>query len=215
MTLRTKLELAAGILAAALCIYGLRQARAEHRARAAAEATAKTAQSQIIEAQKQRDQLAAADAARDQAAQQKISALEKSAAAAQTPQQIIKWLPAQLPKSIPQPIILHQEPQTLANPAPEITAQIPEADLVPLKNLTLEAQTCLADLPAAQQNLTSCQRQLQLAGEQLSAAERQRDAYKAALKGGTFWQRLKSRAKEALFVGGATAAVMCGSGHCK
>src|SRR5690242_885668 len=99
LTLRTKIEAGAAIAALALAIFAMHELRAEHRARAAAESTARAAQTQITEAQKQRDQLAAEDAARDKSAQQKIADLEKSAAAAQTPQQIIKWLPAQLPKS--------------------------------------------------------------------------------------------------------------------
>lgn len=212
MTLRTKIEAAIAAVFLLCAVLGL---RAERKARAAAEAVAKTEQAQIADLAKQRDNLAAGDRARDRAAQQTIAALQKSAAAAQTPAQIIKWLPAQLPKSIPQPVIIHEEPKTLENPAPNFQATIPQADLVPLKNLALDAQTCAAALPVAQQNLSSCKAQLKLAGEQLSAAEKERDAYEQALKGGTFWQRTKSGAKKIAIGVGLGVAVVCGSGHCK
>jgi hypothetical protein len=211
---RTKIELASGILAAALCIYGLHEARAEHEARAAAEATAKSAQAQIADAQRQRDALVAADRERNAETQQKIAVLEKSAAQAKTPEQIVKWLPRQLPP-LPAPFEITLPPATPQNLTPPAEVSIPQADLVPLRELTLKAQACEAELPAAQSGLSSCQQQLKMAGEQLSAAEHQRDAYKTALQGGTFWQRIKSRAKEALFIAGGTAAVMCGTGHCK
>ena len=48
-----------------------------------------------------------------------------------------------------------------------------------------------------------------------SAAENQRDAYKAALKGGTFWTRTKKAAKFLAIGGAIGVGLVCASGHCK
>jgi len=246
MNTRTKIEAGAAIAFLLCAGFGL---RAERKARDAAQAVQKTQQAQIVDLQKQRDQLAAGDKVRETAVEARISALEKSAAAAQTPQQIAAYLtsvlsaapereaPAaaqrasQVPgkgslgeelsgkgsaaaPALPQPIAISIPAPTAQSPTPSAIARIPEEDLAPLKNLAVQAQTCAAELPAAQQNLSSCQSQLKLAGEQLSAAQRESAAWKKAAKG-TFWTRLKTRAKWLSIGVGFGAAALCGSGHCK
>lgn len=222
MTSRTRLEAAAGILALAFCVYGVHEYRAERRARAAAEATAKAAQAQIVDAQHQRDVLARADASRDADAQKEIAGLQAQAAKAATPKQIVAYLNAELAKNtkLPVPVEIALPPvnQSLTLPPnglPSATLSIPAPDLQPLRDLAVQAQQCAVELPVAKSDLSSCQTQLKLAGEQLSAAERQRDAYAAALKGGTWWHRTVHALKIFGIGAAAGAAAVCGSGHCK
>lgn len=70
-------------------------------------------------------------------------------------------------------------------------------------------------LASAQQDAASLKSQLQLAGEQLSAVQKERDAAVKASKGGGFWSRVKRGVKFFLIGAGTGAAAVCGSGHCK
>jgi len=205
MTLREKFEVVGVLVVMGLVSIGIEQ----HDLRVKAEATVEKQQATIDDAQKQRDDQAAADRDRDAKTAAAIADLQKKAAAAVTPQQIAKWIPAQL-GDLPLPISIAVPPATVGNPTPAAVATIPEQDLAPLRDLVEKSQACSIALPAAQQDLASCKTQLQEAGEQLSAAEKQRDAYKQALKGGTFWHRVKHDAEVAgigIGIGAAAVAV--------
>jgi hypothetical protein len=209
MTLREKFEVVGVLVIMGLVSVGIEQ----HDLRVKAEATVEKQQARIDDAQKQRDDQAAADRDRDAKTAAAIADLQKKAAAAVTPQQIAKWIPAQL-GDLPLPISIAVPPATAGNPTPAAVATIPEQDLAPLRNMVEEMQTCSIALPAAQQDLASCKTQLTEAGAQLSAAEKQRDAYKQALKGGTFWHRVKHDGKVLAIGGAIAAAAICGTGHC-
>ena len=155
-----------------------------------------------------------ADQARDEATAKQLEAMQKLAAQIQTPAQIAAWIPKQIPGT-PQPITISVPPATTQNPTPDAIASIPQVDLPVLRDYVEKCREDSLKLSTCDQNLASQKEQLRLAGEQLSAVERERDAYKTAMKGGTFWSRTK-RAGKWLFVGAvAGAAAVCGSGHCK
>lgn len=213
MTLRTRIEIVVLILTLAGCATLFRAWLAEHDARLRAEASAKQEQLAIADLQKQRDSLARADRQRDATAEATIAQLKAQAAAAKTPEQIARWLPKEIP--LPKPLTVRVPPATAQNPSPPAIAAVPEEDLAPLRDFVLQAKTCAVALPAAQADLSSCQEQLRLAGEQLSASERESAAWKRAAKG-TFWGRLKRGAKWfAIGAAAGAAAATCASGHCK
>lgn len=213
LTLRAKLEIAAAIAALLFAFYGFHTWLAEHDARVRADAAVAAAQKQFDETGQQISALKSEDAARQAAADKQLAAIRAESAKATTPQQIAKWMPAQL--ALPAPISIAAPPAEPGQPTPSAIATIPEEDLAPLKDLIVQAKTCAVELPAAQQGLTSCQQQQKLAATQLADVEKQRDAYKLELKGGTFWHRVKHDAK-VIGIGVAIgAAATCASGHCK
>jgi hypothetical protein len=205
---RAKIEFVAVILVLALFALGFHEWIREHDARVQAEAAAKQAQGTIVDLQKQRDTLTAAAKQRDDAAAATIAALSRAAAAQTTPKQIAAWLPKQIP--VPQPVTVQIPAANPANPAPPAIASIPEADLAPLKDFIVQAKTCAVELPNARQDVSSCQQQLKLAGEQLSAAQNEAASWKKAAKG-TFWGRVKHDVK--WFAVGAAAGAIAGLAH--
>ena len=210
MTTRAKLEVVAALIIMGLISIGIEQ----HDARVRAEATVKTQQATIDTVQKQRDAQAVADADRDAKTAAAIADVKAKAEHAVTPEQIAAWIPKQL-GTLPAPVTIEVPKPTAENPTPAAQANIPAADLAPLRDLVTKAQECSLALPAAQQDAASCRTQLQEAGKQLSAAEKQRDAYKQALKGGTFLHRVKHDAKLLTIGAAIAAAAVCGTGHCK
>lgn len=202
---RAKIECVAVILAVLLAGIGFHEWMLEHDARIKAETSAKQDQGTIADLQKQRDTLTAADKQRDDAAAAAIATLSRAAASQTTPKQIAAWLPKEIP--VPQPITVQVPTTTPANPAPPAIASIPEADLAPIKDLLVQAKTCSLELPEAKSDLSSCQAQLKLAGEQLSAAQNEAASWKKAAKG-TFWGRVKHDVK--WFGVGAAAGAIAG-----
>lgn len=172
------------------------------------------AQQQIIAAaEKQTKAIQDAETERDRATAANVAALTAAAAHQTTPAEIAAWIPKQL--ATPQPITFTIPPATAANPTPAATASIPQADLPALRDQISECQVCGAKLSTAEEDLSGKDQQLKLAGEDLSAMTKERDAWKTAAKGGSFLSRLK-RASKWLVIGVAVgAAAVCGSGHCK
>lgn len=217
MTLRTRIEAAAAAVALLLALYAWHAWRAEGRARAAAESQAASAQKDFTQAAARIADLKKQDAAREAVAARQIARIKALSEAAKTPAQIVKWIPTQVP--LPAPVILRESNGTngtngVGSGGPQYAA-IPAADLDPLKDFIVQAKECAVELPAARQDLSSCQAQAKLAGEQLAAAERERDAYKTALQGGTLWRRLGHDLKVAGIGAAIGAAAVCGSGHCR
>jgi hypothetical protein len=70
-------------------------------------------------------------------------------------------------------------------------------------------------LAAAQQNLATKDQQLKLAGAQLSATQRERDAALTAAKGGSLWRRVQRNARWLAVGGAAATAALCATHHCK
>jgi hypothetical protein len=214
MLLRTKLEIAAGALFLAGSAFGFTTWLQEHDDRLRAQEQAAAAKKDFDQAADEMKQHADADKARDEATAKQLDAMQKIAAQIQTPAQIAAWLPKQVP-GLPQPITVTLPPATAQNPQPDAIASIPQADLPTLRDTVEKCRENSVRLSSCQADQTSKQEQLRLAGEQLSAVERERDAYKTAAKGGTFWTRTK-RAGKWIIVGAALGAgAVCGTGHCK
>jgi hypothetical protein len=214
MLLRTKLEIAAGALFVAGSAFGFTSWLGEHDDRLRAQAEASAAKKDFDKAADLMKQHADADKARDDATAKQLEAMQKLAAQIQTPAQIAAWLPKQVP-GLPQPITISVPPSTAQNPKPDAQASIPQADLPVLRDVVENCRENSVKLSTCQADQASKQEQLRLAGEQLSAVERERDAYKTALKGGTFWTRTKRAGKWIIVGAGLGAAAICGSGHCK
>ena len=217
MTTRVKLELAAAVAVLILCLIGLHTWLGEHDARLKAETTIAAQQKAFDQAGDQVKQLQASDKDRDAQTAATIAKLSDAASKQVTPAQIASWIPAQLQagKALPQPITIQLPPATAANPAPNAIASIPQADLPALRDEIASCQECGVKLSGAQADVASRDQQLKLAGEQLSAEGKERDAYKLELKGGTFWHRVKGGSQKVVIGIGIGLAFVCGSGHCK
>jgi hypothetical protein len=216
MTVRLKAELAAAVLALGLGVVGVRSWRSERNARAAAEQTAAADQKQIDQASHEITALKSADAARDKQTAVQLADLETAAQAAKTPVQITKYLTASFARSgAPVPVTIMIPAATLANPNPAAIASLPEIDLPFLRDQAEKCQADALEVTTDAADLASCRAQMKLAGEQLSAAENQSDAWKKAANGGTFLTRLKRGAKWFAIGAGAGAVALCGTGHCK
>ena len=214
ISLRAKLEIAAGCLAFAGSAFGFTTWLQEHDDRLRAQAEASAAKKVFDQTADQMKQHAEADKARDEATAKQLETMQRLAAQIQTPAEIAAWLPKQVP-GLPQPINLTLPPETAQNPSPDAQASIPQADLPVLRDAVEKCRENSLKLPTCQADLISKQEQLRLAGEQLSAVERERDAYKTALKGGTFWTRTKRAGKWLVIGAGVGAAAICSTGRCR
>jgi hypothetical protein len=171
------------------------------------------AQAQVIGADRQqRQQIEAEQQARDAQTLRQIAAMQAEVAQVKTAAQIAAWLPKQLPT--PSPVKIEVPQGTAKNPAPAAVATIPQTDLPALRDYVESCKVCSVKLHTAQQDIADKEQQLRLAGEQLAAAEKQRDAALRAAHG-TFWGRLWTRTKWFVIGAGAGAALLCGSGHCQ
>lgn len=213
VTLRTKIEIAIGIVLFVACCFGADTWLHEHDARMKAESDA-AAQQKIIQSNaSQIKAIQAAEAARDEQTTKQVQSIAAAAAAQKTPQQIAAWIPKQM--STPAPITETIPAATPANPKPDAQFNVPQEDLPILRDDIAKCQECSVKLATAQQDLASKDVVIKKAGEDLSAAEKQRDDYKNALKGGTWLERLKHNSKF-LAIGGAVAVgAVCATGHCK
>lgn len=213
MTLRTKIEIAAAIALLIGAAFAFSAWLEAHDDRIRLESTL-DAQSKILDQARQESaSLAAQQKQRDAALQSQLQTMRGAVAKIRTPLQIARWLPRQFP--LPAPASLSVPPATPQNPAPPATASIPQQDLAPIRNAVESCEECAKKLAVAQQDAAAKDQQLQLAGRQLSAAERERDAAIKAAKGGGFWTRLHRNAKWFAIGAGAAAAALCSSGHCK
>lgn len=214
LSLRAKIEIAAAIAVLIVAVIVFRAWLSEHDARLQAQQTVSTQQTAVDQASTQIKALQDAEAERDKQTAAQIAALQASAAKAVTPEQIAAWIPKQL-SAVPQPISISVPPASPANPTPAATASIPEADLAPLRDAITKCQTCSAQLAAAQADDASKTKQLGLTADELTATEKERDAYKQQLAGGTKLERIKKAAKWIAFGAAAGFVATCGSGHCK
>lgn len=213
MITRTKLEIALALLLLGSSALGFSSWLEAHDARIRMQDTIAAQEKSIATQKQQQDALAEQARQRDAALQSQIAAMQQTVARIRTPSQIAQWLPKQV--QTPQPVTIDVPPGTNENPTPDATAQIPQADLPALRDYAESCGECRTKLATAQQDAASRSRQLQLAGEQLSAMQNERDAAVKAAKGGGFWRRLKSNAKWFAIGGGAAASALCGAGHCK
>jgi hypothetical protein len=117
--------------------------------------------------------------------QSQIDAVKADSAKQVTPQQIAQWLPKQVP--VPQPITLNIPPATAGNPIPNVSADIPQADLPALKEYVTQCQIC---------QLSNQQLKSQLADTQqkLKDSQDETQQWKTVAKG-TAWGRAKRTLK--------------------
>lgn len=213
--LPTAIHFLAWIVVAVLGLIAWHSYDSEREARIKAEASEAAQQKIIATATDQIRALQVAQDARDKQTAAEISSIKATAAAAATPAQIAAYLASTINRAgAPVPITISTPAPTAADPHPAAIATLPAADLGFLRDQVAKCSADAVALPAAQADLSTCQQQKQLAGQQLSAVENERDAWKKAAKG-TFWSRFKTGAKYVGITAGVTAAAICGSGHCK
>lgn len=186
---------------------------ASHDALLRAEATVRQQQQALTQDAEVSRHLAEQVKRQDAQAAREIAALHARAAKQKTPVQIAAWLPKQI--SAPQPIKIQIPKPTPKNPAPAAVATIPQLDLVPMRDFVSTCQECSVRLGAVQKDLAAKEQQLTLAGNELSAALKERDAALQAAKGGGFWRRLGAAMKWFAIGAGTGAVLVCGTGHCQ
>lgn len=187
--------------------------RGAHNAWIQAKETIRGQEQTIRDAKRSAAQIASEERQRDQAAAEQLAAMKKQVERLKTARQIADWLPKQL--ATPEPVKIEVPRKTKSHPAPAAIATIPQPDLPALRDYVESCKECSVRLQAEQEDLAGQQEQLRLAGERLSAVEKERDAALKAAKGGGFWHRLKNEFKWFAIGAGAGAAALCGSGHCK
>jgi hypothetical protein len=212
MTLRAKIEALAAIALLATSAFIARSWLDAYDDQLRLRATIDAQQTVIAQAQQQTQQLAAAEKQRDAQTQATLASMQQAAAKIQTPRQIAQWIPPQL--ATPAPITVNVPPATAANPAPDAVATIPQQDLPVLRNEIESCEECAVKLAAAQQDLVTMDQQLKLAGAQLSATQRERDAALTAAKGGSLWRRVQRNARWLAVGGAAATAALCVTHHC-
>jgi hypothetical protein len=187
--------LLAAALALALLADAWRSARHDSQQLAATLAAQNQAIQQAADREKQRDaQLAAA-----------LASIQSQKQTIKTPQQAAEAIPSVLPP-LPLPISVNEPTLTSPLPpgeTPSATISVPQPDLVPLFD---NLQDCRA---AALQN-DALQKDLSDEKTRSAALEHERDAAKAAARGGSFLVRVKRAAKWfaiGLAAGAAAAAI--------
>jgi hypothetical protein len=120
------------------------------------------------------------------------------------------------------PITFVTPPATAANPNPTPVAQVPEESVPQLKTYVQTCEECKIKLPNITAQLANTNTQLakseqdkQLLASNLIERTQERDQWKTAAKGGSFWSRFKRSAKYLLIGAGVGAVAVCGSGHCR
>jgi len=188
------------VIAAAL-IFGAHEWLQEHDARIKAEATVAAAQTQI-----QTDKVSEAKVQTDLAA--RLSTLEAAKKQPATPQQIVISA-AKLFPNLAQPLQVVTPPPTqqVVNGKP---TEVPSAPVVQIPAVDLKAlQDYAINCEENSAKLSACTLTQATTADELKATTAQRDAYKTALKGGTFWQRFRHDAK----IIGITAVVAGGTAY--
>lgn len=213
MSLRSKFEIAAVLLLLAISAFVFYSWLEAHDDQLRLAATLDEQGKLLDQAKQQSDALTAEQKQRDAALQSQLETMRDAVSKIQTPQQIAQWLPLQLP--LPAHVTITIPPATPQNSSPSAIATIPQEDLAPIRNAVESCEECDKNLAAAQQDTAAKDQQLKLAGEQLSAAENERDAAIKAAKGGGLWTRLHRNAKWFLIGAGAASAALCASGRCK
>lgn len=184
-----------------------------HDAWIRAQGTIQAQAQRIDQVKKRAAQIAPEQKARDEAAAAQLAAMRKEVDRLKTAEQIAAWLPKQIP--MPEPVKIRVPKATKKNPAPAAVARIPRQDLPALRDYVESCKACSVELHTTRQDLAAKEQQLKLAGERLSAVEKERNAALNAAKGGGFWHRAKTAFKWFAIGAGAGAAVLCGSGHCQ
>jgi type II secretory pathway pseudopilin PulG len=221
MNLRVGIRVAAAliIVIALLAIYFAWRAEIRSRAELAAELT--TAK-QALNAVEERQQ------ARDAKLADTLAAIAAEKRTVQSPAQIVRDLPNQIP--LPVPVVIQTIPSSsgagsvaqgtgadrgsgftadkdgqISNDASKVQGVIAGADLKPLYDFALDCKTCQAKLTTAQSDL---------ADEKGKSAIliKERDNALRVARGGSIWKRI-GRASKWMLVGAAAGAVAARAGH--
>lgn len=181
--------------------------RSAHDAAIQARAEVKTQEAQNQQLAVQIKQLSDQQAALTQQLTQQLQVLASIKQQVQTPAQIVSTLPQYVQQPLPQPITITTPAPTAANPNPQPVAAVPSADLKAIFDQ-------LVDCKGYQDQATTCGKQLSLAQQQqddlkqeLTATQKERDEWKTAARGGSFWTRLKKNAKWFAIGAGTGAAI--------
>jgi hypothetical protein len=175
--------------------------RSHVEADARMEATIAASQQTVKQLQQQDQALREEQAKREAETAQQLASMRAQLASVQTADQIVHWLPTQIPTR--QPLDIQLPKATKENPTPAATAKIPQQDLPQLRDYVESCKECTVKLAAAEGDAASKEKRLGVLQKQLEAIERERDAAVKAAKGGGFWRRLWTRTK--WFVVGAAA----------
>jgi hypothetical protein len=205
-----KILAAAALAALVAAAFIARQWLGAHDAWIRAQATQKVQQQVIDQVKLQEAQIVADQKARDHAAQEQLAAMQAEVDKVQSAAQIARWLPAQIATA--KPITIQVPQPTKENPHPAAQASIPREDLPQLRDYVESCKECSVKLHTAQQDLAAEDQRLELAGEKLSAVEKQRDAALKAARGGGFWHRLWTATKW-FALGAAAGAVAAKAAH--
>ncbi len=214
MTLDLKHKVLIGILLAFLVggALAFRSWLVEHDLRLHAEEQSKAQQTIVAQNQQANQALQALiQQVRDDNAKSS-AALAQAVANLKTPNDQLAWVISQLKMQPGQPPITINVPK---NPEQPATINVPQRRIPEVTEAVQGCQQCKLDLNARTQELSFSQQQKQKLDGSLKAMTAERDTWKAAAKGGSFWQRTKRSAKWLAIGAGAGAVALCGSGHCK
>jgi hypothetical protein len=213
ISLRAKLEIAAIVILICAGALGFRTWLSEHDLRLQADAKSKAQEAAQVQAAAQIATIQKQMADRDAAYQSEIQTLDKKFGQTATPDQLAQLVSQLMGLKQPIQVVTPGATAGNANPAPE--ARVPVIDAPQVKAYFQECEQCKAERTKLQADAADRQAQADLAQKQIEALKSERDTWKTAAKGGSFWQRTGRAAKWLAIGAGAGAVALCGSGHCK
>ena len=189
----TKRELIIGGIALLFVLLALGAYIGERMDRVKAE----TKQQVLEEANKQRaaeiQNILSQEEARHRDLEARLQTEDERFKRAATPQDVAT-LATQL-MNLKQPIQFVTPPATPSNPNPQPIAQLAASDTPQVKAYLQECESCKLKLPSLQSDLSGKEQVIKNLNDSLKATQDERDSWKAATKGGTFFTRLKRNAK--------------------
>lgn len=215
MITRLQLEIAAGVVVVIGGAVGFRSWLNEHDLRLHAETVATESAKAASEAKKASDAVQDRIDARDRAASDDRKTYLDQIAKMKTAATIVPYVQKEIAPTAPFPITVNIPPATKEDPTPDAIVKIPQADLAAVRDRFAKCDLDSKDLTTCQADGVDLKEKIRLAGVSLSETAKERDAYKQALNGGTFWRRAKTAAKFIGFGAAAAIAATCGSGHCR
>lgn len=213
MTLHTKIYLAI----AAVCLLGggvgAKEFLAEHDARIRAESTVEAQKTLQQQYRQQVSDLAKQMAERDAAYQSSLKQLDARFQRATTPDQLAQLLNTL--GALPEQIRAVQSTPTAQNPNPAPHLEIPSLDLPQAKAYIQDCETCKLNLAKATADAADRDTQAHLAQLQIDSLKKENTSLQVALKGGTWFSRVKKAGKYIFWGAVGGAAAICISGHCR
>jgi hypothetical protein len=201
------------ILLAGVALIGLWSYISAREARIKAEAV-QAANEKVVAQNDQQIKLLASQVEQLKADQtRQLATLTATFSRAQTPQDIAP-LVAKL-MELQKPITFVTPAATPENPHPQPVAQIPAEDAPQVKAYVQTCEECKIKLPSLAAELSASEAQGRFLASNLVERTQERDQWKTAAKGGSFWQRFTRSLKYLAIGAGVGAVALCGSGHCK